>query len=404
MRIALFFNLPSGGAKRAVYEWTRQLVKRHHIDVYTLGSADHDFCDIRPFVQKYEIYDFERFPLFESPYGRLNQLQRWRDLGSLSSVHKHIAEEVNAGDYDAVFANTSMYTFIPILARYVEAPIVYYLHEPFGRAVDRNVSRPYQSNHRARRVLDRFDPLIRLYRRRLDVLQVESVQATDYLLANSTFTQRRMKEAYGVDSFICRLGVDSDVFAPVQGVSRESHVLSVGELSPRKGFDFLIDSLGYIPASKRPKLRIACNSVLSQEMDYIKILAGEKGVDLEVITDQNIEKLISEYNTAALCLYAPVLEPFGLVPLEAMACGTPVVGVREGGVAESIVHEQTGLLVERDAQQFADAVQYLLSNRSVAGEFGRNGREYVLANWTWAQSVAALEGYLVDSSRLDYVV
>jgi glycosyltransferase involved in cell wall biosynthesis len=89
------------------------------------------------------------------------------------------------------------------------------------------------------------------------------------------------------------------------------------------------------------------------------------------------------------------MEPFGLVPLEAMACGTPVVGVQEGGVQESILHKHTGLLVDRDPVQFAAAVQNLLSNPALASEYGRNGREHVLRHWTWDQSVAALEDFLL---------
>ena len=399
MRIALFHNLPSGGAKRAVYEWTRRLVKRHQIDVYSLSSADHNFSDIRPYVQKYKIYDFKPYPLFGSPFGRLNQLQRWRDLGTLTNIHKQIAVDINAGDYGVVLANTSMYTFTPILASYVDIPIIYYLHEPVGRAANRYISRPYQRKNRARGFFDRYDPLIKLYRKHLELLQVESIQATDCFLANSAFTQACMKAAYGVDAPICRYGVDLDEFEPVQGISRESHLLSVGELSPRKGYDFLVDSLGHIPADQRPKLRIACNSVQTQEREYIKNLADEKGVVLEILTNLNTEKLKIEYNQAALCVYAPVDEPFGLVPLEAMACGTPVVGVREGGIAESIVHERTGLLVERDAQHFASAVQYLLSNPSVAEEYGRNGLEHILENWTWEKSVTTLDDHLNACAR-----
>jgi glycosyltransferase involved in cell wall biosynthesis len=95
-----------------------------------------------------------------------------------------------------------------------------------------------------------------------------------------------------------------------------------------------------------------------------------------------------------------VLEPFGLVPLEAMSCCTPVIGVFEGGVSESIVHEQTGLLVERDPRRFAAAVQHLLSNPDLAHKYGRNGREQVLKNWTWDQSAASIERYLTDCSKM----
>jgi glycosyltransferase involved in cell wall biosynthesis len=94
-----------------------------------------------------------------------------------------------------------------------------------------------------------------------------------------------------------------------------------------------------------------------------------------------------------------VLEPFGLVPLEAMSCGTPVVGVREGGVQESIIHERTGLLVERDPKKFSNAVQHLLSNPDLIAEYGRNGREHVLKNWTWDRSVDRLEDHLVACTK-----
>jgi glycosyltransferase involved in cell wall biosynthesis len=87
--------------------------------------------------------------------------------------------------------------------------------------------------------------------------------------------------------------------------------------------------------------------------------------------------------------------------LESMASGTPVVGVREGGVEESILHQCTGLLVERNPQEFAQAVRYLLSNRDVATEYGRNGREHVLENWTWENSVINLENHLLACANLN---
>ena len=73
-----------------------------------------------------------------------------------------------------------------------------------------------------------------------------------------------------------------------------------------------------------------------------------------------------------------------------------MVAVREGGLQESIVHEHTGLLVERDPARFAEAVQQLLANPKLAREYGRNGREHVLQNWTWEKAVDVLETHLAD--------
>lgn len=88
---------------------------------------------------------------------------------------------------------------------------------------------------------------------------------------------------------------------------------------------------------------------------------------------------------------APVREPFGLVPLEAMACSTPVVAIEVGGIQESVVHKQTGLLTDRNPERFSSATEYLLNNPSVGREYGHNGREHVLRHWNWVQATNQLE-------------
>lgn len=394
MRIALFHNLPSGGAKRAVYEWTKGLCVEHDIDVYTLNSADHDFCDIRPFVKKYGIFEFSPHALLNRPFGRLNQLQRWRDLRDLMRLDETIAQEIDAANYDIVFVNTCRYTFIPGVALFLHTPSLYYLHEPFGSTFVRQFQRPYIKDSYWRTLVDRHDPLIELYQNRLAMVQQESLHHTTRLLANSRFTQEQIRLAFKVDAIVCHCGVNPLDFYPVIGIHKKNNVLSVGELSPRKGFDFLIESLAYVPPAQRPQLRLACNTVLPQEKNYIETLAAQHKVKLHILINLNVEQLRREYNEAMICVYAPVAEPFGLVPLEAMACGTPVVGVREGGVQESIVDGYTGLLTERDPRQFGLAVQHLLTRPALVAEYGRNARTYVLENWTWEQSVAQLEWHL----------
>jgi glycosyltransferase involved in cell wall biosynthesis len=401
MQIALFHNLPSGGAKRAVYEWTRRLSLEHPIDVYTLSTADHDFCDIRPFVRKHRVFEFRSRDLFNSPFGRLNQFQRWQDLGDLTSLSQGIASEIDQGKYDVVFAHTCMYSFIPVILQFIRTPTVYYLHEPFGRQFIRNIERPYIQKDKRRERLDRYDPLIGLYKRRLDSLQIKSIKHTDRLLSNSRFTQQTMKETFGIETPVSYYGVDCDEFYPLQTQPDNHHVLSVGELSPRKGFDFLVKSLSCIPSHQRPALRLACNKIDADEHDFLQSLADLHEVELQVRSNLNVEQLREEYGTAKLCVYSPVLEPFGLVPLEAMACGAAVIGVQEGGVSESIVPEQTGLLVERDPDRFAAAIQRLLFNPGLALEYGRNGREHVLRNWTWEQSTNSVENFLEACAGLN---
>lgn len=399
MNIALFHNAPSGGAKRAIFEWTRLLGQRHSIDVYTLSTANHEFCDIRSLVKHHFIYTFAPRRLFDSPWGRLNQLQRWRDLAALTDIERDIACTINAEGYDVAFVHTCQFTVIPILIQYLDVPSVYYLHEAVGISSAANLGRPYLQSEAWREHLDRIDPLIELYASQLKSTQEASIRAADRLLANSNFTCKQMQDQYGIATPISHYGVDHRAFKPEPGIEKEDFVLSVGEMSPRKGFDFLIESLGHIPPSERPKLKLACNAIQESEYRFVQNLASEYQVQLEVLSNQNVQQLNQLYNRARLCIYAPVAEPFGLVPLEAMSCGTPVIGVNEGGVRESVVHDHTGLLVERQPDSFAMATQQLLTNPRMAERYGQNGRKHVLQHWTWEQSTQALEKHLTASAQ-----
>ncbi|HEX5418141.1 MAG TPA: hypothetical protein VFZ25_20995, partial [Chloroflexota bacterium] len=74
MRIALYHNLPSGGAKRTVFETTRRLAERHSIDLYSLSLADQQFCDVRSYVRHAEVLPYRTGRPLGSPFGRLNSI------------------------------------------------------------------------------------------------------------------------------------------------------------------------------------------------------------------------------------------------------------------------------------------------------------------------------------------
>jgi len=111
------------------------------------------------------------------------------------------------------------------------------------------------------------------------------------------------------------------------------------------------------------------------------------------------EELVRLYNQARLTVYAPVMEPFGFVPLESMACQTPVIGVREGGVRESITDGVTGWLVDREPEELAATIGTLLDRVAEVDRVGKNGRSCVEANWTWDKSVENIEHYLQQTAQ-----
>ena len=80
-----------------------------------------------------------------------------------------------------------------------------------------------------------------------------------------------------------------------------------------------------------------------------------------------------------------------MAPLEAMACGTPVVAVAEGGVKETMIHGITGLTTTRDVNRFAGSLDYLLSNNTNRQRMGQAGINYVREQWSWQKAIDQLE-------------
>jgi starch synthase len=97
-----------------------------------------------------------------------------------------------------------------------------------------------------------------------------------------------------------------------------------------------------------------------------------------------VEDVVQLYSHASLFVCPSVYEPFGLINLEAMACGTPVVATRVGGIPEVVLDGETGQLVPpRDPAALADAVRRLLADPGRAAEFGAAGRRRVEARFSW---------------------
>jgi len=408
MRIAVYHNLPSGGGKRTLFEQVRRLSKLHEIDVYTLSIASHDFGDVRPLVKNHTIYPFRLLPLLNSPFGRVNPLLRIFNLKRLGRITKRIGEQIAADSYDMTLVHPCLYEASSSLLYHLRpGPSVYYCQEPLRLLYEEMPWRPYYGAELKRRqFLNRFDPLPGLFRRTLQNNDRRNTLSAGMVLVNSEFSRGNVAGIYGVDARVSYHGIDAQFFRPMQ-TGKEHFVLSVGSLTPLKGFDFLIQVMAELPVLNRPRLVIASNFQNPDERQYLEGLAAELNVDVEFLGNVSDDRLLELYNQAKLTLYAPVREPFGLVPLESLACGTPVVVVREGGIQETIIDSVDGFMVERDAQKFAAAVDRLLSDPAMLEQFGQRGREQVMRDWTWERSIDTLQSHLfacVNSSEKSRVV
>jgi glycosyltransferase involved in cell wall biosynthesis len=200
--------------------------------------------------------------------------------------------------------------------------------------------------------------------------------------------------AYGVEAKVCYLGVDTTLFRNL-GLEREGAIVGIGSFDPIKRVDLAVRAVALLPEPRPPLVWIA-NSGSEAYRDTISELARSLGVALRVRMAIPDSEIVATLNKAAVLLCTSRLEPFGFGPLEANACGLPVVGVAEGGIRETVEDGVNGFLVDPEAGSIARAVDQLLRNPSLAKQMGEAGVAKVHQNWDVERSVDRLEAHLMQ--------
>lgn len=165
-----------------------------------------------------------------------------------------------------------------------------------------------------------------------------------------------------------------DAALPDLGVFDGPGILFVGRLEPAKGADLLVQALPMIDARPEANLWIVGGDERDeQERERLRELAErrEVGGRVRFVNAVGREQLPDLYRAASVCAVPSAYESFGLVAVEAMASGTPAVATRVGGLASTITHGSTGMLVhERRPEQFAAAINRLLSDEPLRQRMG----------------------------------
>lgn len=393
MKIAVYHNLPGGGAKRALYEHVKELATKNEVDLYYLSTNSESFLDLRPVVRAAFVYPF--FQLHRRRiWPVIIWIAFWIERFFFKRTAKRIAADMDSRAYDFVYIHQCEFTHIPPLTRYLTTPTIVYCQEPWRKM--------YESKLYIHSTIDRHDSepapirLTRLFEclqwpwvmlaKRNDRL---NAKGATMILANSYYSREYIHKAYGRYAEVDYLGVDTRLFRNL-GVTPQHFVLAVGALGAEKGYDFIIQSLARIPDAVRPSLTIVADrSSCSSLETYLQSIADQLNVAICFRTNVSDDELVQLYNQALALVYAPIMEPFGLTAIEAMACGTPVVGVREGGLRETINDGVNGLLTDRDEEAFALSITKIVTDTSLRDSLSKQCRKSV-ERFSWGRSVDRL--------------
>jgi len=227
----------------------------------------------------------------------------------------------------------------------------------------------------------------------------------DRIIAECPQDKHDMEQHYHAPSEridIVPCGFDPDEFWPVTLDARqqlgldqnEFIVLQLGRMVPRKGVDNVIRAVEILIHQYQVPARLLVvggnaeqpDPIATPELGRLMLLAQQLGVeDAVTFTGQRRRELLRYYYSAAnVFVTTPWYEPFGITPVEAMACGTPVIGTAVGGIKNTVMDGETGYLVPpNDPDTLADRLAWLYRHPHLAQRFGWAGMRRAYQHYTW---------------------
>jgi len=242
--------------------------------------------------------------------------------------------------------------------------------------------------------------------------ETDIIRCADLILASTADEAGVLDSLYGADPDRIEVlppGVDHRLFSPgdrAEARARLGHpgrrvLLFVGRIQPLKGLDVAVQALAEIDDALLWAVGGPSGPDGPGELDRVRTLAAGLGVAdrLLILPPRPHHELVDYYRAADVCLVPSRTESFGLVALEAAACGTPVVAASVGGLRSIVSDGETGLLVQgRDPLEWATVVALLLDDCELAQSMAaraaaRSGR------WSWCMTAARLRRLVAESLK-----
>ncbi len=248
-------------------------------------------------------------------------------------------------------------------------------------------------------------------------VEAEVVACSDRVVASTLEERAELVADYGADPERIEVippGVDHATFWPGDrdaararlGLPGGPVLLFVGRIQPLKGADLAVRCLAELPGDATLVVVGGPSGADgAAELERLHALARDLDLTERVrwVPPQPHEELADWYRSADVCLVPSRSESFGLVALEAAACGTPVVATNVGGLRSLVDHGQTGYLVDvRTASAFAEPVERLLGDADLAQEMGRNASARS-GRYTWSITAARLRRVYADLGARELV-
>ena len=235
-------------------------------------------------------------------------------------------------------------------------------------------------------------------------------QHVDSLIAVSEAQKKELTELYGIKSekiHVVYNGVETSIFKPLGdtqqlkkklGLEDKRVILIVGHFVLRKGIPYLLEAMPEI-LREVPNAFLLCVGGTPKWLgtrlywEHLQEIINKKDLRDHVKLMGQIphQELPHYYSMSDVFAFPSLYEAFAKVTLEAMACETPVIASRVGGLPEAIEHNVNGILVNpKNVNQLAHAIVEVLQDKILAQRIGKKGRDVVTRRFTWQHTVKEL--------------
>ncbi|WP_196598430.1 glycosyltransferase [Pectinatus frisingensis] len=366
-----------GGAEKLLIECLRRWQYEHDITVYAIAFNERLLCE-------HNITQIEKKTL--TPYftGQHSML--------LNSILLPKIWEKEIGRHEIYHTHLWPMHLLNL------HPMVWYPHEPLRVINDLKYEQPVATTatETSRNIhtypKTAYDVVdIKAYAAYQSVITAfDKIGKPDKIIANSKYTAGYLNKVYGVENVgVVYPGINKEDF--FYQPPDENIILSVNQLWPHKRVNLLIEAMQYV---ENAQLYIVGKG---PEEKNLKKQAKELGLSDRVFFMGSVtnEELAILYARALCLAFASVREPFGIVVLEAMAAGKPVIAVNEGGYCEA-VDSSCAFLVDAMPQAFAEKINFLIENKDMATKMGLAGMEK-LDNFTWQNTADGIMKEIKDT-------
>ncbi len=250
-------------------------------------------------------------------------------------------EQFDLSEYDLILSSSHCVAK-GVLTHHAQTHICY-CHSPMRYAWD--LYHSYIQKARLVRGIKGWIAQLLLHRLRL--WDSSSTFRVDHFIANSEFIAKRIKKTYGREATVIYPPVETDRFSFV--ATKEDYYVTASRLVPYKNIDLIVEAFRFLPQKKLIVLGDG------EMLPALKRNAPPNVEFLGFVTNEVMEKYIQH---ARAFLFAAV-EDFGILPVEAQSCGTPVIALGQGGTKETVLHEITGIHFHKQTvDSLIEAISY----------------------------------------------